>query len=335
MWTQLAAYARWAPSPHNTQPTRLRIVDDATAELYFVPARGLPVGDPRGRFTYLTFGIFSEILRIAAHARGYELHATFPGGPLYDRQDVGPRKVADLRLEPRDAAIADLDPALVLRRRTNRLPYDGRPVPPLVLGQVREEARRFGHTIHVSSERHEVEWVKELNRDVLYHDLEHDPYREELRSWLRLSRDDARRRHDGLTPETLALPGWLLTTVMRYHRVVSAPGLKHLTQRAYMQTMTGISTVGWIKGDFVDEQDWVRAGQLMTRVWLILTEHGIDWQPYGSVITNHAARAAMVDKLAITEGSGGRDMVWLLVRMGYATQAPTRSDRLSLSEVLL
>jgi hypothetical protein len=334
LWSELAEYARRAPSPHNTQPTRLRVLDRDRAQLFFVTERGLPVGDPEGRFTYLTCGIVVETLRIAAHARGYALAAEYTGGPLYQGQPDGLRKVADLRLVPQGHQVDDLDPALLHRRRTNRHPYNDRPVPAAVIGQLREEARRYGHTFNVSVDPMAVQWVKELNRDALYHDLEHDRYRQELGSWLRYSEKEARRTGDGLSPEALVLPGWLLKGFMRYHWLFAAPVVKQLTQRVYMRTMTGISTVGWLQGRFVDAEDWIGAGHLMLRLWLILTQHGIDWQPYGSIITNEESRGSMVDKFGIREGEGGRDMVWLLVRMGYSDHEPVRSQRLPLPEVL-
>ena len=96
VWLELAEYARWAPSPHNTQPSRLKIVSDDVAELWFLPARGLPIGDPEGRFTHLTFGIFVEILTIAARAQGYDIEAAFEGKPLYGGGGA-PEKIAELR----------------------------------------------------------------------------------------------------------------------------------------------------------------------------------------------------------------------------------------------
>ncbi|MGH3664742.1 MAG: hypothetical protein ACRDU8_01395 [Egibacteraceae bacterium] len=336
MWHDLAEYARRAPSPHNTQPARLRVVDDQRAEVLFLAARGLPVGDPEGRFTHLTFGIFVESLRIAAHARGHELEVVYAGQPLYrDGQPAQPvQKVADLRLHARGAPVDDFDPELLLRRRTNRHPYDDRPVPDEVLAQLRAEARRYGHTFQMSTDPQAIRAVKELNRDCLYHDLAHPAYRQELGSWLRYSEAEAARRRDGLSPHTMVLPGWLLRGVMRSHRLFTAPGVTQVTQRLYLQTMTGVSTVGWIKGDFVDAEDWTMAGYLMLRLWLILTRHGVEWQPYGSVITNDDARRSMVDKFGMREGDGGRDMVWLLVRLGYSDHTPARSRRLPLAEVL-
>ena len=333
-WRHLAEYGRRAPSPHNTQPSRLRIIDDHRAELCFVPERGLPVADPEGRFTFLSFGIFVESLRIAAHARGFELDAQYAAGPLYGQVRSGTKKVADLRLVARGERIDDFDPELILRRRTNRYPYNRRPIPQEVLAELQDEARGFGHTFEVSTDRRAIRWIKELNRDALYHDLGHDRYRTELAAWLRYSEDEAQRTRDGLSPAALVLPGRLLKGFMRWHRLFSTPGMKQLTQRVYMRTMSGISTVGWVQGNFREPDEWITAGSLMMRLWLILTQHGIEWQPYGSIITNDASRAAMVEKFGMSEGEGGRDMVWLLVRMGYSDHEPADSARLPLTEVV-
>ena len=60
IWVEIGRYAKRAPSPHNTQPYRLRIVGDREAEVIFLPRRGLYVADPRGRFTCPTGGCSSK-----------------------------------------------------------------------------------------------------------------------------------------------------------------------------------------------------------------------------------------------------------------------------------
>lgn len=331
-WRRLATYARRAPSPHNTQPARLEIVDDRHARVLFVPDRSLPVGDPDARFTQLTIGIFVETLRIAAHGAGYELDARYTHAPL--RHGGATQKVADLTLRAADGPVDDLDPELILRRRTNRHPYDDREIPAEVLAELEAEARRFGHTLHTTTDRDAIRWVKEVNADALFHDLEHERYRDELGSWLRYSERHAGRTRDGLSPQALVLPGWLLKGFMSAHSLLAAPGIRRLARWVYMRTMRGIATVGWLQGDFVDAEDWTRAGHLMMRLWLILTREGIWWQPYGSVITTDVARSRMVERFGMREGDGGRDMVWLLVRMGYSAHEPVASHRLPLQEVV-
>ena len=125
IWHELVDDARRAPSPHNTQAWTLDIVDDAHATLSYQPDRLLPVEDPGGAFLTCSMGIFAEALRAAAAARGFALADEFcgPCGPA----SAAAKPVAQLSLaigpERHD------ERALLLSRRTSRLPYDGRPVP--------------------------------------------------------------------------------------------------------------------------------------------------------------------------------------------------------------
>jgi hypothetical protein len=87
------------PSPHNTQPYRLRVIDDQEAEVIFLPRRGLYVADPLGRFTWLTAGVFIEICSIAAHSLGFDLVVAYDYSPMCANGDVEtPQPIARLRL---------------------------------------------------------------------------------------------------------------------------------------------------------------------------------------------------------------------------------------------
>jgi hypothetical protein len=44
-WLDIGRHAQRAPSPHNTQPYRLKIVNNQEAEVIFLPHRGLYVAD--------------------------------------------------------------------------------------------------------------------------------------------------------------------------------------------------------------------------------------------------------------------------------------------------
>ena len=49
-WESLVDWARWAPSVHNLQPHRLKIVSETEAILCYDPKFLLPVGDPKSDF---------------------------------------------------------------------------------------------------------------------------------------------------------------------------------------------------------------------------------------------------------------------------------------------
>ncbi|GAA1017545.1 hypothetical protein Aple_023320 [Acrocarpospora pleiomorpha] len=115
-----------APSVHNTQPWRFRRVDDATMDLYADLDRLLAVTDPMGRGLGISCGAALFNLRLAIRMTGHHpqvLPLPDPGG----RPDL----LATVRAEP--GGPPDQDERLLYdmipHRRTNRFPFDGRPLP--------------------------------------------------------------------------------------------------------------------------------------------------------------------------------------------------------------
>jgi hypothetical protein len=335
-WQAIARYARMAPSPHNTQPFRLRVADSSCADIVFLPRRGLPAGDPLGRFTWLTAGIFAEICAIAAHAMGFELDAAFQHRPMYAGGDLAtPQVVARLTL--RDAGtnpVADLDPQLILDRHTSRLAYDGAPCPPEVIAELQAEAARFGHSFETRSDSEAIRWVVELNKQALFTDMNEGSLRTELIKWLRFSTREEGLTNDGLSARCMTFNGPLLRSFFLQHRLWTMPGVRDIVGAVYGATMKGIGTIGWLRGRYVDSADWVVAGRAMIRLWLMLTRHGFYWHPYGSVITSEKARTNMVRYLDLPDEANGEKMVWLLLRLGRSGQPPL-SHRLPIEDILL
>ncbi|HEY9501634.1 MAG TPA: hypothetical protein VIR01_08425, partial [Pyrinomonadaceae bacterium] len=73
VWKKLLETAVYAPSPHNVQPWRLRILSDKTADLLIEKRRTLPKEDPTGSFIILSMGLFIEALTIVAGESSFKL----------------------------------------------------------------------------------------------------------------------------------------------------------------------------------------------------------------------------------------------------------------------
>jgi hypothetical protein len=325
-WRSLLETARWAPSPHNIQPWRLRVASETEAELLYDPTRLLPETDPTGRFTMVGLGIFVECLAIAARAEGVELDARFRYEPLDPTAD-GLVPLATLSLAPLGAAEA-LTPDLVLRRRTSRLPFDGTAVDEALLAELVALAGGWDQTLTASSDPEFVRFVLELNRDTLFYDLADDRARREVGRWLRFSASEAARRPDGFSPAALGFPGWLLYVFFRGHRLLELPLLRSVIRSLYFRTTSGTRTVAWLRGPFERPEDWIPAGRMLARLWLTLTAHGVQLHPFGSIITNERAFARLQERIPAGEG-----VPWLIVRLGYSAEPP-RSHRLSAQELL-
>ena len=326
-WPELLDLARWAPSPHNIQPWRLRPLPDGDAELLCASDRLLPETDPTGRFSYAGLGIFVETLAIAARARGFDVRADWSFEPL-----VAGR--GELLTVGRLALVAfdgdePLDPTLILERRTSRIPYDGRTVDPSAIRTLTAVAREPGHTLTCSSEPALVDFVLDLNRETLFFDLADPTARREVGRWLRFDQASAERTRDGFSPAALAFPGWLLHAFFR-GRAFDVPVVRTFRDALYMRTMRGTRTVGWIQGPFERERDWVAAGRMLARLWLTMTKLELHLHPFGSIITNVDANRRVRDRIPHEPADG---TLWLIMRLGSGAQPP-RSLRLEVDELL-
>ena len=328
-WDEILECARRYPSPHNTQPIKVR-VQGARAELFYDLDLGLPAESYGIPFGSVCAGVFIETVSIAAHGLGYRLEEALDYSPMDFRGRDRLHPLGTLTLHPQ-AGIDDLDPRLLLERRTSRLPYERRRVPAVALEDAARTAAERGHTLAGTSDPTLTARIIRLNQQTLFYDLENPDVREEIHTWLRFSERHALQTRDGLSARCLALPGPLMRVFLGNYWIWKLPVLGGLLRRVYLRSMRGVTQVGWIKGPFAHERDYTEAGRTLLRVWLVLTSHGLHLHPFGSVITNPRAHRELVEIVGEEEGT---EMIWMLFRVGYSRRPP-ESHRRGLTEMRL
>jgi hypothetical protein len=327
-WTSLLETARRAPSPHNIQPWRLRVLDDRRADLLCDGERLLPDTDPPGRFTMVGLGVFLETLAIAARAQGTDVEADYALAPLVPGAELLP--VAQLTLVPATET-EPLRRELIERRRTSRVPYDGRPVEPETLAELERVAADWGQTATFTTEPDLVSFVLDLNREALFFDLTDERARREVGGWLRFSARAAAESRDGFSPAALGFPGWLLRLFFRARPAFELPVVRTVVRRAYDRTQRGTRTIGWLEAPFETPEDWIRAGRALARLWLTMTARDVVLHPFGSIVTNADANRRLLERLP---NDPSRGTLWLAFRLGRSKE-PARSHRLTVDELLV
>jgi hypothetical protein len=330
-WNDILHTVRWYPSPHNSQPLRVRVVDAQRAEIYYDLDRGLPA-EPYGiPFGSVCAGIFLELVKIAAHGLGLAVDERVSAADMDFTADDRMHPVAVVTLAPSAGPVDDLDPALITARQTSRLPYSSRRVDRAVIDELARESDRWGHRLGVTAEPGIVRTIARLNQRTLFDDIANPAVRHELLAWIRYSRAAAAHRRDGLSAECLNLPGPVLRWFLEHHRWWSRPGPGTLARWLYLRSMRGLGELAWLTGAFGTTTDHQRAGRTFIRLWLMLTARGVAMHPFGSVITNPRSHREFCRTVGEAEGDG---MTWMLFRMGHSAPPP-RSHRLRASHLLL
>ena len=294
--------ATLAPSMHNTQPWRFRVLwDIETIELYADPGRMLPHSDPHGRAVHIACGAALFNVRVAAAAAGRLAIARLlpaPGEPLL---------LATVRLGGQhrtDEADRELS-AAIPARHTNRGPYSGRPVPPGVLAELVAAAQLEGAALSLPG-HDETHRLLRLIADAEC-DLIGDPgYHEELARWVGGERDKdgipgsaaGPRDPRGSTPVRDFLPG-------------------HTTGYAWFEEQPQLAVLSTATSTRVD---WLRAGQALQRVLLTATQRSIATSPLTQPLETG-------DAWQVRDPVSGRGSPQLILRIGYGLPAPATPRR--------
>jgi len=321
-----------APSPHNVQPWRVRILGDDEAVLLIEKQRTLPKEDVTGSFIILTMGLFVESLRIVAAHHGARIDAELLDDPAAFsaarleavRDPLVP--FARLSLSSDPSVPSDHSPALFEARRTSRLPYRREPIEPAATIALAALAERWGHRYRPVTDAALIERVLGWNIDAVFEDLNHPPYRGELAGWIRYRRATSERARDGLDARCMNQAPHEMWLAFNAPWLLGAPLLSGWFRSRYRAQIGPVTTLGLMSGPFWDPRDAYPAGRFLVRFWLECTRLGYYLHPYGNLVTNRPIAAR------VREATGVPD-VWLAFKIGRS-DVPPRSHRLSVEEIL-
>ena len=331
-WSRIVALARFAPSPHNTQPWRLHLTGEFDADLLrtqpppppYRSRRSFHDHHPRHLRRSLRYRSSSPRLhdRMRIRRRPLRIRSQRPAAV---RTAGGPSSRAARWWRPCQPAGAPPPGPPHLTAAVQRLPCRTRLSCPT---RSRGDRRRPHRRLQQRTET--VRWVSRLNRDTLFYDLRDDAIRAEINQWVRTSGAEARRKRDGFSPACLGFPGLILGAFFRRQYLFDQPVIRPLIEAAYGLQSRGTRTVGWFTGPQATPHDWFATGRMFLRLWLTAADEGLSLHPFGSVITNPTAHARLVEHVALSDGA---EPIWLLFRIGYSKQ-PARSRRLATRTIL-
>ncbi|MFI9366551.1 Acg family FMN-binding oxidoreductase [Kitasatospora sp. NPDC053057] len=295
-----------APSIHNTQPWRFRLdPQTATVEVRAAPQRALLMADPAGRALHISVGAALLNLRIAIRYLGWE-----PVVRLLPRP-TEPDLLAAVRLAGSLQEAHSQDPELfdaIWRRHSSRQPFSERPVPAALLVELTEAAQAEGTVLYLPG-------VTETER-LLFLTAEAE----------RRSTTEPRRR----TESRDAIHGPQNRPDSPYGIPTTALGPQDSAGHLPMRDFSAILPADFqrsvrfephpviaVLATTTDKPaDWLRAGQALERILLLLTAHGVQASLLYQAMEWHDMRWALRDP------QHGAEHAQMLIRMGYGPTGP-------------
>ena len=312
------SYAILAPNPHNRQPWLVSLMNGAEATLSCDLDRLLPATDPFSRQIVIGLGCFLELFSIAAAEQGFRaVIEYFPKGESLDALDRRP--IAKLSLVKEKENKGDLLFSQVLKRRTNRNPYDmTRPIAASLLKRV---AGVTGGAVKVGTSNHEqqLEMLRELTRDAMTVEF-HTPeaYRESI-DLMRIGRREIDANPDGISLSGAMLEALNLAGLLTRESLVD-PTSQAFQSGVDMFDDAAMSSMGfvWINTEGNGRSDQIEAGRAYMRLALQATAEGLSMQPMSQALQEYDTMVPHYRKIhdMLTEQSSER--VQMLARLGYA-----------------
>ncbi len=256
---RLLEAAAAAPSIHNTQPWRFRVVGHDLVEVHGDPDRMLWVADPHGRALHLSCGAALFNLRLAIRVAGAKPLVWPLPDPAHE-----PTLLASVQLakgRPADSAELGLFES-IWQRHTSRAAFSDRRVPPAVQSAL-EEAANAEFTLLRLLPGADAALVTRLAAAATKELAENFDHRVELRRWIGTEGDDGVPASAlGLRPDRDPAPvrDFGYASPMTSCPSGSYESLPHLTVLATARD---------------EPVDWLRAGQALQRVLLTATANGI------------------------------------------------------------
>jgi len=318
----LLGYAVLAPHSHNLQSWLVDLSRPGEIMLSCDLTRLLPETDPFSRQIMLSHGTFLELLDLAARRRGLRADIElFPGGELGARA-LDSRPVARVRLQP-DAGVA-ADPLFeqILRRRTNRRPYQPREPAAEALRQIAAStAPQPGVRTGFVTSRDELAMREHRAIAAQAWRIELVTPRTVLESYrlLRIGPAEIARHRDGLslnTPLARALAAAGLFDRSR------APGPQDTATpsqpKEFNADPAATPALCWGVTQGNDRRTQVAAGRAYVRAQLAATAHGLSMQPLSQALQEYPEQAVPYARIhALLGAPPPRDTVQTWGRLGY------------------
>jgi nitroreductase len=341
VWQTLLDTAIHAPSPHNVQPWRVRIIDDNDADLLIEKRRTLPKEDPTGSFIILTMGLFIEALKILAANRSLSLdYRLYQAPSRFTPEHIAAAEsellpFARLSLSPQETGTSAVtlsesrryDDALFLRRRTSRISLLPTLVPQAAVQALTVLARDWGQRYEQVTDASTIEKILGKNIEALFADLNSRDYHDEIVEWFRFTDSASRRTRDGLDYRCMNSSRVSFWLAARFPQLLQLPLARPLLKRIYRRQLGLVPTIGMLAGTFWEPEDAFETGRFLMHFWLELAQHDLYLHPYGNLVTNKPAAEWCRETLGV---SG----IWLIFKIGFSKEPP-QSYRRSVAEVLL
>jgi hypothetical protein len=328
------AVGLYAPSAHNTQAWKFKIINDYEMLLYIDEKKLLPFTDPPARQIHISSGCFLEAMSIGCTALGYSNEITlFPEG--YSTKDIGKKPVALVKLfENKSISKSPLWDYIFLRR-TSRVVYQGNLVAKEEFTNVLSDCTVKYSDIAFISDPTEIKKYSEIFKKSMEIEFNTIGPNEETRKMFRFNDKEAAEKRDGLTFDANGITGMGKFFAQTFtsdtkdswnSKATISKGLENFNKG--LDSARGFILLTTSSNDFKDQ---INAGRDFYQLALALTKNNFYVHPLNQANEEYSEMDEQRTKLDKLAGITGQKKIQMIGRIGRSDK-PFESYRRHLED---
>ena len=307
-----------APSPHNIQSWKFRILNDFEMYLCADEKNLLPATDPPARQIHIGAGCLLETMIQGATLIGYEAGVTlFPEG-YSSSVDFGNKPVAKVSLRRTENTLSPLA-GFITKRQTSRDTY---------FGDMLSDSE-FQILKNISGNQHGelVFFIRDLNTffDIFYNAfaIESRTYatNEETRKLFRFSEAERKEKRDGVSIPQMGKSGlgkFFAETSLKDgdEKTWHSEKMIELSLKSFKKGLESSKGILIWKTKTNTFEDWVRTGMDYVKVSLAMTKMGFFAHPYNQVIQEYSEMKVLRDRFNSMMEINETEKIQMIIRIG-------------------
>ncbi|HPI97944.1 MAG TPA: nitroreductase family protein [Synergistales bacterium] len=315
---EILYYGTLAPSSHNAQMWKIRIISPDTIELLLDKERTLSEVDPDNREAMISLGAFLENISQAARIHGSNAEISLLVERPFDE------RIARIHFE-KTTALSQEEKEMLRRnlslRDTVRSPFKKEPLRDEHVSSLIEQIPGKAHYYPIDSR--EGEYLKQGLIASNERQAKRDDAQKELSRWFRFSDEDARKTGDGITPEMMGLKGisrWFVSHFFTTETVMKDSFRKQTvsTVRKQVENCSGYLI---LTSQGNDPFSLINQGMELERIWLHATGMGVAIHPISQMIEEDPWKSELKEKLELNS------FPQMMLRVGYIDRSPDPVSR--------
>lgn len=314
----LVRFAVLAPSGHNSQPWRFRVLENAI-EVMADLTRALPASDTNNRQLHISIGCAIENLLLAADYYGFTHEISyFPEG-------IASAPAARIVLKKIRTEVASGGDHLIFaipRRHTNRNPYTTQMPKNLFLQKIKEW-ETSDIEVHLVSDQSQKEKIADIVSEALIMAMDYKKFRKELSQYLK---SNITRSSLGMLGSGFGIPTPLSLIAPFLIKFVNVNRLSRKKDEALLKLHTPLYGIIATKED--TQESWLKSGQLYERIALEAERQHINTHPLAAAIQTGEYDKRLQNIIQISFHPQ------VFFRMGYSKTPSGCSPRLQAKDVL-